>query len=479
MKRRKAIKQIGLGLSAGLVVPSWLSSCKREDPEPEVKFDGVVAIIGAGAAGLYAADILNARGVSVMVFEAGNQMGGRIRSLRNQQNLEFESISDFPVELGADVVYGNDSALGKIIQNYRLNKIVLGTDDTDQFILDNEARAASEWGGDSDFNTVRNFVSGLPTYAGGDVSMLQASGATARGNALLNSLAGNFYGSTGDKVSAKGIADNLQLIEHDNEAFLIRTNPLQDLVISRFSQILSKVQLNKAIKTINYSGAKIMLTDQEGTQTEVDKVIVTSSLAVLKSGGISFSPGLPSSKTSAFSKFGMDHSLRIIIDFKKNFWGENTGYIWGGTNGPSYFNAGVNRSEFYRTLYVTVHGAKAAELSALGDNMIDPILAELDAVYNGQASLFIRKVLNNDGTEGNRIWFKADWGNEPYIKGGYSYPLVGATLDDRMAVAAPVGTKLFFAGEATDIKGDAGTINGALNSAERVVEEVVTSIISA
>ena len=37
--------------------------------------------------------------------------------------------------------------------------------------------------------------------------------------------------------------------------------------------------------------------------------------------------------------------------------------------------------------------------------------------------------------------------------------------------------KLFFAGEATDIKGDAGTVSGALSSAERVSAEVVKSIL--
>jgi monoamine oxidase len=43
-------------------------------------------------------------------------------------------------------------------------------------------------------------------------------------------------------------------------------------------------------------------------------------------------------------------------------------------------------------------------------------------------------------------------------------------------MGVPVNDKLFFAGEATDVNGDAGTINGALASAERVAEEVVKSI---
>lgn len=479
MKRRKALKNLGVGISAGLWMPGLLASCKKDDPVPEVQYDGTVVIIGAGAAGLFAADILNSKGVKVIVLEASHQIGGRVRSLRNQKEILVQTAADFPVELGAEVVYGTDSAFGDMIKNYSLTKIELVAKSTEQFILDSMAKPATDWSGDADFNAVKNFVAGLSTYAGGDVSMKQAAGVSTRGDALLNSQVGNYYGSSSDNVGAKGVAEALGLIEHDNLAFIIKTNPLQDILVSRFSQIVPKVQLNTVVKSINYGGTKIIITDKEGTQIEADKVIVTTSLGVLKTGGVTFSPGLPTAKTSAMNKIGFDHSIRVVIDFKRNFWGEGTGFIWGGTEGPSYLNIGVDRSEFYRTLSVTINGPKAQQLSAQGENMIDTILAELDTIYNGQASLYIRKVINSDGTEGPRVWFLADWGKEEFFKGGFSYLKPGASVEDRASLAAPINDKVFFAGEATDIKGDAGTINGALNSAERAVEELVTSIISA
>ena len=478
MKRRKALKNLSVGLSAGLWIPGLLTSCKKDDPIPEVQYDGVVVIIGAGAAGLFAADILNSKGVKVIVLEASNQLGGRVRSLRNQKELTVQTAADFPVELGAEIGYGTDSAFGKIIKNYTLTKIELASQSVEQFILDSQAKSAADWGGDPDFNAVKNFVEGLPNYAGGDVSMKQAAGVSARGEALLNSLAGNYYGSSSDLVGAKGVSEAIGLREHDNQAYIIKTNPLQDILVSRFSQIVTKVQLNAVVKSINYAGEKIIITDKEGTQTEADKVIVTTSLGVLKSGGVAFSPGLPAAKTTAMNKLGMDHSIRVVIDFKKNFWGNNSGYIRGGTQGPSYLNIGVTRSDLPNTLSLTVNGAKAQELSAQGEGMINTILAELDAIYNGQASLFIRKVINNDGIEGPRVWFLADWGKDEFFKGGFSYPRPGASNEDRVILGAPLNNKVFFAGEATDIKGDAGTINGALNSAERAVEELVTSIIN-
>lgn len=482
MKRRKAIKSIGLGLTAGLWLPSALSSCKKDDPGPEVPFDGTVAIIGAGAAGLYTADILSAKGIKVIVLEAGNQLGGRVRSLRNQREIPVQTSADFPVELGTEVVYGTDSSWGNIIKNYTLTRIELNAQATEQFILENQAKSATDWAGDADLQAVRTFIDALPAYAGGDVSMSQAAGVSARAQALLNSLAGNRFGSSSDRVGAKGVSEALSLIEHDNVAYMIKTNPLQDIITSRFSGVTDKVQLNTAIKSINYSGDKIVLTDQNNNQIEVEKVIVTTSLGVLKTGGIAFSPALPAAKVTAMNKIGMDHSLRIIIDFKRNFWGDNTGYLWGGTEGPAYFNTGVARSEFYRTLSVTIHGPKAAELSALGDGMLDVILAELDAIYDGAATLYVRKELlfdtEGNPVEGDRIWFKADWGADEFFKGGISFLPPGSSVQDRIDFSTPVNNKVFFAGEATDSMGDAGTVNGALNSAERVAEEVVQSIIN-
>jgi len=479
VKRRKALKKIGVGISAGLLMPGFMASCKKDDPGPEVQFDGTVIIIGAGAAGLYAADILNSKGIKVQILEASNQLGGRVRSLRNQTEILVQTAADFPVELGAELVYGTNSAFGKIIKNYNLSQIELNAQGTDQFILDNLVKSQDAWQNDADLTSVLNFVSGLPTYAGGDVSMKQGAGVSARADALLNSMAGNYYGSSSDRVGAKGVSEALGLMEHDNKAFIVKTNPLQDIITSRFSQIVNKVQLNIVVKSINYAGEKIVITDKDGIQFEADKVIVTTSLAVLKTGGVAFSPGLPSAKVTSMNKLGMDHCVRVVIDFKKNFWGEASGFIWGGTEGPMYLNIGVARSEFYRTLSVTVYGPKAQALSLQGPNMIDTILAELDAIYDNQASLFIRKVINSDGTEGDRVWFLADWGKDEFFKGGMSYPMPGASIVDRENFAAPINNKIFFAGEATDVKGDAGTINGALNSAERAAEELVTSIISA
>lgn len=482
-----------MGLSAGLIAPQFLSSCGKEDPGPEVPFDGTVAIIGAGPAGLYAADILYAKGISVVIYEASGQCGGRVKSLRNQT--DFESLygsatpldfgSDFPLEIGAEVVMGSDSIFGKIVSTAQIPTTDLATA-PNKYILGNQAKSASEWQGDGDFAASQSFVDALPNYAGTDVSVEQASaGISTRARPLLNARIGNVYGSSNDRIGISPLSKAIKKRTHDGKLLAPKSNPMQDILLSRLSLVTPFIKLNTPIQSINYSGDVIILGDKSGNQYEAKKVIVTVPVSIIKSGAINFTPSLPGSMTSSLSKFGMDASMRFIIDFKKNFWGENSGFVLGGSTAPQYFNTGVGRSEFSRTLSITVNGPAATKLSSMTrENQIKAILDELDAIYAGQASQFIRYSLSEATPTTPSVQIAPivaikDWGKDEYIKGGQSYPMAGATDNDRINIGQPISKKLFFAGEATDVSGDAGTINGALASAERVTTEVINSILEA
>ncbi|MBK7650572.1 MAG: NAD(P)-binding protein [Flammeovirgaceae bacterium] len=71
-------------------MPGVLLSCKKDDPGPEVPYGDPVVIIGAGAAGLYAADILHAKGINVIILEAGNQLGGECVHCEIKQKYWFK-----------------------------------------------------------------------------------------------------------------------------------------------------------------------------------------------------------------------------------------------------------------------------------------------------------------------------------------------------------------------------------------------------
>jgi monoamine oxidase len=68
-----------------------------------------------------------------------------------------------------------------------------------------------------------------------------------------------------------------------------------------------------------------------------------------------------------------------------------------------------------------------------------------------------------------------DWSADPWARGAYSWIPVGA-LDAPAALAMPLAGRLFFAGEATDLVGDPGTVHGAMTTGERAAGEIVAAL---
>jgi monoamine oxidase len=477
MKRRTAIKRIGLGLSAGLAAPAWLSGCQSKDPGPEIEYDGVIAIVGAGAAGLYVADILQTRGLRVVIYEASARLGGRVRSIRQFEDNPLNS--DFPTELGAERVLGTDSLWAKMVQQLQIPAVEFTAQTTDCFMVDGSYKKKADLLADADFAAATNFVNNLKTYAGSNVSVQQAvqeAGLNQRVHAILNSWLGNRHGTSNDRLGVQALGERLNLLTRNSNEIILGSNPMQDVLGSRFAKITPNIHFNHVVKNINYTGDKVLIQGETGSGSfseEFDKVIVTTPVSVLQDGDMAFTPALPDAKSVALSRIGMDATLRVVLEFRLNFWNVDTAFIYGGAQVPEYFNAGAGRSQFTKTLSLTICGSKAEALAPLGEDMVPVILSELDTVFGGTAAANIRRDIDS----GHILSVIHNWANEPYIRGGSSFVKPGGTNEDRITLGQAIDQKIFFGGEATDGTGDAGTINGALLSAERVAAEVVQSIV--
>src|SRR3984893_19114612 len=82
-----------------------------------------VIVIGAGAAGLVAAAELAESGLSVLVVEARDRIGGRIFSLNDVEQ-------QFPIELGAEFIHGRPP---EIMDALRQSKIPVSEVDGDNW----------------------------------------------------------------------------------------------------------------------------------------------------------------------------------------------------------------------------------------------------------------------------------------------------------------------------------------------------------
>ena len=71
--------------------------------------------------------------------------------------------------------------------------------------------------------------------------------------------------------------------------------------------------------------------------------------------------------------------------------------------------------------------------------------------------------------------YSHDWQRDEFSRGAYRYVAVGGK-DARAELAAPVDGVVFFAGEATAVASEAGTVAGALQSGERAAQEALAAL---
>ncbi len=416
-----------------------------------------VIVIGAGAAGLCAADALVAAGHSAVIFEASDHVGGRVRSL--------EGFTDVPIELGAEEVHGPDNAVAAAAQTLGMETVHHITTD-DMLRLDGELQSLDQAQLDADVQRAFDLIDSLGEYRGENWSaeeFLIRSHFPCRAWHYLSSRLGVEHGTTLDRLAMRGFATYQRGWEARETNYTLRGRYI-DLFRPILSRLEGRIRLNAPITAIEWDAApRVRL--QSGEEHTARAIIVTVPLPILRERLIHFSPQLPAEKVAAADSIGMDTGMKIILKFKHRFWEERMYFLH--TDGflPQFWNACKGKSETAHVLTAFVGGARAETLDRMGVDPVRFALEELD-------ELFGAKIASRSFERG----LIADWGADPWIRGLYSYPTTQTTEAGREALARPLAGKIFFAGEATNTLGASGTVHGAMETGWRAAAEARVAI---
>ena len=454
MQRRKFIKDTLTGLPILIMTPSILaSSCNKDDDnEPNGK---TIVVIGAGISGLAAAKELNEKGFTVIVLEAQDKVGGRLRTNRSL-GIAFDE--------GASWIHGiNGNPITTLAQEAGMT-----TFET----IDDQSDACYDIGG-----VLRNPT----TYDNAETELYSILGTLKNsGNATqsFETVFNNLYPAKANDrlwryfLSAyvtfdTGDLNNLSSLLYDEgEVFggveKIATNGYD--TIANYLANGINIQLNQRVSKIDYSNNKAKVT-HNGTITEADYVLVTVPLGVLKSGNIQFVPTLPTAKQTAIQKVGMNCVNKFLLTWNTAFW-DDVQYISYTPEIRDKFNYFVNVKKFHpsaNALMTFAYADYARQTETMTDaQVIDEIMLHLKDIYG-----------NNIPSPTNML--RTKWQANENSFGSYSYTAVGSEMRHFDDLAEEINDKLFFAGEHTSAD-YFSTAHGAYLSGIREADKIIDLI---
>jgi monoamine oxidase len=452
MQRRKFVLDTLKTIPLILIAPNLFASyCKDHDStNPNGK---TVLIIGAGISGLAAAKKLEDNGFTVIVLEAQEKIGGRLKTDRSL-GIAFDE--------GASWIHGpNGNPITKLASQAGANTYL--TDDDNLAVFDNNGTAYSDAFLDrqyTKFENVLNAVRRAGTQIDSFQTIFNSLYPTQANNRLWKYMLSAYleFDTGGDisKLSSKYF--------YDDEAFsgkdVIVTNGY-DKVANLLGQGLD-IRLNSRVTEINYNATKSLVKVNENS-IEADYVIVSVPLGVLKNNSISFQPSLPASKLSAIQNIQMGNVNKFLFIWDTPFWDPNIQYIGYTPETKGKFNYLMNMKKFLPTingLMTFAFGDYATITENMSDaQIISEVMAQLKTIYG-----------NSIPNPTNML--RTKWGQNINTFGAYSFATNGTTSADFETMATEINNKLFFAGEHTE-RDYRGTVHGAYLSGIREADKII------
>jgi monoamine oxidase len=400
-----------------------------------------VAIIGAGAAGLGAAHALKNSGLSFVVLEARDRVGGRGHTIQAAPDVIFD--------VGCGWLHSADQNSFVEIAN----KLNFEIDRTlppwrDRAFGDVFPEAERE----DFFRAIDAFYDRLEQAAlhGKDCAANLHLEPGNRWNPMIDAISTYVNGCELDLVSV------LDIDAYHDTGINWRVRRGYGTLMAAYGAALP-VAFNCNVTLIDHSARRLRIETSLGTLT-ADKVIVTVPTNLIADGTIRFVPRLPAKVDAAAGlPLGVNDKVTLAV-----------------SEPEALPKDGNLRGLTMRTEMGTYH------LRPFGQPCIEGFFggrhakALEDAGEGAIAAAAIDEIawfLGNDFRRKLSPLCESRWSHDPFARGSYSHALPGHS-DKRAVLATPVDGRLFFAGEATSPH-FFSTAHGARDSGERAAMEML------
>ena len=443
------------GLLTGLATDAQAAVDLEKNASPRKQR---ILVIGAGLAGLAAAQKLQNQGHEVVVLEARDRIGGRIWTSAQW--------SDIPLDLGATWIHGaKGNPLTKLAQ--RIDAKIFETSYGNTVVY-NAAGSSLSSKEEARLDQMRRKVfQALKQAQSSDndssvkqavESLFQQANLDTQERQFLNFiLSGNIeqeYAGSASELSAHWY-DDAKSFRGDDALFASGFRVVADYLAQNLH-----IQLGQPVREIHWNQSPLhIITNQ--TEHVADHVIVTLPLGVLKAGSVQFIPELPHSKQEAINALGMGVLNKCYLRFSKAFWPTDVDWL-------EYISA--HHGEW--TEWVSF--MRVANLPVLlGFNAADrgrEIESWTDQQIVASAMQTLRTLYSSAALEPLDYQITR-WASDPFALGSYSFNAVGSTALMRQELAKPLNGHVHFAGEASEAK-HFSTAHGAYLSGVRAAREI-------
>jgi monoamine oxidase len=442
-----------------------------------------VLVLGAGVAGLAAAQELSQAGLRVIVIEARDRIGGRVFT----QHVPDHPL---PIEFGAEFIHGRPPASIALVEQARLLVYEINGD---RWLAQGSQLTSS----DALWMQADQLFAQMAAAGAADCSFqtflarFQSDPAWHDAAALAASYIEGFDAADISKVSVQALIHEQRAAAASDGARSFRITQGYDQFVAALAAKSDParvtIQLGLIARRVIWQRGQVELQGQAagvpgGRSFTARHAVITLPLGVVQAppdapGAVAFQPALTEHATAA-RQLAMGQVVKLILHFRERFWEHDRLPLANQAMDARQMSFISSRGAALPTWW-TAYPAIAPQLTGwAGGPPAIGLVSQPEHVIVDQALDALANVLglSRRRIEGALVGAHThNWHTDPFARGAYSY----VTVDGMNAVrtlAAPIADTLFFAGEATNSDGHTGTVHGAIATGQRAARELLRSM---